>query len=133
MEGVAPAFHDGSATGDPAWLLEALAGSELGRRAERLAARVGVGGERDVSVLGARLDEPLGRLLVAWSVAAGAALVLEGQANATLATALWARPTVLALTTVELQGLAPDFPQLFKGKRSPLGRLRAVLVDAPSG
>ncbi len=131
VEGVAPAFHDRGTQGDPAWLVEALAGSELGHRAERLAARLGTGVERDICVLGTRLDDPLGRLLTAWSVAVGAALVLEGQENAALPTAFWARPTVLALSSLELETLVSDFPRLFKGRRSPLGRLRAVLVDEP--
>lgn len=62
------------------------------------------GGE--VTVLTRAPTTPAGRLLVAWSLLAGAALVLEPAAGARVPTAVWARPTLFLGNAAELATLA---------------------------
>lgn len=116
----------------PSW----LSGQRLEEAAQSLAAELGPGRRRDVTVLGAPLEEPLARLHLAWATLTGAALVLEPQRAALPATAVWARPTVLAGTAPELlrhrAAWEASLPRRRRGDRRarPLGRLRAWLLPA---
>ncbi len=97
---------------------------------------------RDVAVLAAPLAGPA-RLLLAWAVLAGAALVLEPEPAALAATAAWARPTVFlgdAAAAAALRARVPREALLARlGRRLglrrrpalPFGRLRALVVSGP--
>jgi hypothetical protein len=63
---------------------------------------------REVAVTTAILDRPCERLLVAWSLLTGSALVLEPDPAARVATAVWARPTLFAGSPAEAAVLARD-------------------------
>lgn len=94
---------------------------------------------RDVAVLAAPLAGPA-RLLLAWAVLTGAALVLEPDPAALAATAAWARPTVFlgdAAAVAALRARVPP-PSLLRRLLSrrrlfgrPFGRLRALVVAGP--
>lgn len=98
--------------------------------------------ERDIAVLGRSLGEGAGRLLAAWALTAGAAVVLEADPVQRLETVLWARPTVFAGSRVEVQALDGRLAAAearrssvrwwrARGRRArlSLGRLRAVLQE----
>lgn len=93
---------------------------------------------RDVAVLAAPLAGPA-RLLLAWAVLTGAALVLEPDPAVLAATAAWARPTVFlgdAAAVAALRARVPSPPflaRLLSRRRPPLpfGRLRALVVAGP--
>jgi hypothetical protein len=61
---------------------------------------------REIVVSARPLDDPGERLLLAWALRSGAAVVLEPRPGAHVATALWVRPTVFAGDVVELESLA---------------------------
>lgn len=89
-------------------------------------------GEREILVAGWPLQEWAGRLLAAWAVAAGAALVLEADPALRLGAVLWARPTVFHGTAGELAALrlrveAARRPRRWRRRPvPPLGRLRTL-------
>jgi hypothetical protein len=105
----------------------------------------------EVAVTTAALENPGERLLLAWSLLAGAALVLEPEPAARVATAVWARPTLFAGTAAEAAHLAREaeswqrewregwtarlLRRLRKapGKPSrPFGRLHTLVIDGPT-
>ncbi|HYL04684.1 MAG TPA: AMP-binding protein [Thermoanaerobaculia bacterium] len=96
--------------------------------------------DREILVAGWPLREWAGRLLAAWAVAAGAALVLEADPARRLGTVLWARPTVFHGGAAEgaalrLQIEARRQPHRWHGWRRlpapPLGRLRTLFQPEP--
>lgn len=93
--------------------------------------------EREILVAGWPLQEWAGRLLAAWAVAAGAALVLEADPALRLGAVLWARPTVFHGTAEELAALrlrVKTARRLRRWRRRqvpPLGRLRTLFQSAP--
>jgi hypothetical protein len=88
--------------------------------------------EREILVAGWPLQEWAGRLLAAWAVTAGAALVLEADPALRLGAVLWARPTVFHGTAEELAALrlrveAARRPRRWRRRPvPPLGRLRTL-------
>ncbi|HEX9668547.1 MAG TPA: hypothetical protein VGC93_03585 [Thermoanaerobaculia bacterium] len=72
---------------------------------------------REVVVLDAALRERADRVLLAWSVLGGAALLLEPEPAAVVPTALWARPTLFH----------GDSPRLAAFRRAAAGAPRAAL------
>jgi len=95
--------------------------------------------EREILVAGWPLQEWAGRLLTAWAVAAGAALVLEADPALRLGAVLWARPTVFHGTAAELAALrlrveAARRPRRWRRRPvPPLGRLRTLFQrEAPA-
>ena len=116
--------------------------SDLLAAARALEATLPPAPRRDVAVLAAPLAGPLAgpaRLLLAWAVLTGAALVLEPDPAALAATAAWARPTVFlgdAAAIAALRARVPPpsrFARLLSRRRSalPFGRLRALVVAGP--
>jgi hypothetical protein len=143
MESTIPAA---AAPGDPGVLVTGDAG-EWRRlsQPELLAAAAGVeramasvsghhadSREREILVAGWPLQEWAGRLLAAWAVAAGAALVLQADPALRLGAVLWARPTVFHGTAGELAALrlrvaAARRPGRWRRRQvPPLGRLRTL-------
>ncbi len=91
-------------------------------------------GGREIVVLGRSLGDAPGRLVAAWAVVAGAAMVLEADAERRLAAALWARPTVFCGSRAEILALGGRLGVTAGSRppargRLPLGRLRAVLQE----
>jgi hypothetical protein len=87
--------------------------------------------ERGILVAGWPLQEWAGRLLAAWAVAAGAALVLEADPALRLGAVLWARPTVFHGTAEELAALrlrveAARWPRWRRRPVPPFGRLHTL-------
>src|SRR6202521_1097347 len=150
VSGKVPAAPTGSIAGLAAGAAGMLvaAGSGAGRRlsqAELMAAvaqveraiaspagRRGDSRDRQILVAGGPLREWPGRLLAAWAVVAGAALVLETDPARRLGTVLWARPTVFHGTAAELAALRQQvetarWPRRWHRLRRlpapPLGRL----------
>jgi hypothetical protein len=105
-----------------------LAAAELAAAGAALAARAGGAGGREIALFARPLEDPLGRLLLAWSLAAGAALVLEPDGAAFAASAAWVRPTLLAGDGEDLRRLWRHPGAEGRGRRSPLGRLRSWLL-----
>ena len=93
--------------------------------------------EREILVAGWPLQEWAGRLLAAWAVAAGAALVLEADPALRLGAVLWARPTVFHGTAEELAALrlrveTARWPRRWRRRPvPPLGRLRTLFQREP--
>jgi hypothetical protein len=93
--------------------------------------------ERQILVAGWPLQEWAGRLLTAWAVAAGAALVLEANPALRLGAVLWARPTVFHGTAAELAALRLREEAARRPGRwrrlpvAPLGRLRTLFQRHP--
>jgi hypothetical protein len=111
--------------------------SDLLAAAERLSREIPSlpGGRRHVLVLGGFAGDPAERALLAWAVAAGAALLLEPDPMSYVPTAVWARPTVFAGTAADLVRLRAaaerdeaGFKIFGRRRRLPFGRLSAVLV-----
>ncbi len=107
--------------------------AELEGEARRVSQDLGVAPARDITVLAGSLELPLSRMALTWALAAGAVLVLEPDAQAGESVAAWARPTVLAATASELARWADMAAEGRGGKRSPLGRLRAWMVEQTGG
>jgi len=154
MPGLAAAPPTGSAavpTGDPGVLVTGDAGSWrrlsqselLAAAAEVESAIVSRSGrradsqEREILVAGWPLQEWAGRLLAAWAVADGAALVLEADPALRLGAVLWARPTVFHGTAEELAALrlrveTARWPRRRRRRPvPPLGRLRTLFQREP--
>jgi hypothetical protein len=91
--------------------------------------------EREILVAGWPLQEWAGRLLAAWAVAAGAALVLEADPALRLGAVLWARPTVFHGSAEELAALRLRVEAARPSRRRrpspPLGRLRILFQGEP--
>ncbi|HEV3459910.1 MAG TPA: AMP-binding protein [Thermoanaerobaculia bacterium] len=111
--------------------VEGATGSAAGPRGSR---------GREILVGGWPLREWAGRLLAAWAVTAGAALVLETDPSRRLGTVLWARPTVFhggaaETAALRLQVEAARRPHRWRGWRRlpspPLGRLRTLFQLQP--
>jgi hypothetical protein len=109
---------------------------EAARRVEEAIGGVGPGrrGGREIVVLGRSLGDAPGRLVAAWAVVAGAAVVLEADAERRLAAALWARPTVFCGSRSEILALGGRLGVTAGSRppargRLPLGRLRSVLQE----
>lgn len=84
---------------------------------------------REVLVLPADLPGPADRVLFAWSLLAGAALVLEPEPAALVPTAFWARPTVFhgdAARLAAFRRAAAGAP------RAALRRLHSLVVTGPA-
>ncbi|HEY6323852.1 MAG TPA: AMP-binding protein [Thermoanaerobaculia bacterium] len=154
MPGLAAPPPSGSAAvplGDPGVLVTGAAGSwRLLSQSELLAAAAEVESaiasrsgrhadsrNREILVAGWPLQEWAGRLLAAWAVAAGAALVFEADPAQRLGAVLWARPTVFHGTAEELAALrlrvgAARWPRRWRRRPvPPLGRLRALFQHEP--
>jgi hypothetical protein len=119
-----------------------------------VAAAIEPSDRREILVLGQPLGEPAARLLTAWAILAGAALVLDPDPQSRLGTVLWSRPTVIYGSATELamlrrsvaaasragllgraaarwrpgRGTAAARP---RARRLPLGRLRTLFQDGP--
>ena len=61
---------------------------------------------REIVVLARSLGDATGRLLAAWGLAVGAAIVLEAESARLVPSALWARPTVFCGHRAEVEELA---------------------------
>jgi hypothetical protein len=152
IPGLAAAPPTGSAvvpTGDPGVLVAGEAGSwrrlsqsELLAAAAEVERAIASGSgrradsqEREILVAGWPLQEWAGRLLVAWAVVAGAALVLEADPALRLGAVLWARPTVFHGTAEELAALRLRVETARRPRRRrpapPLGRLRTLFQREP--
>jgi hypothetical protein len=107
-----------------------IEGGALGAAARSLAEAIGPARRQEITVLAGCLEEPLARYLLAWATASGAAVVLEPDRRAYLATAAWARPTVLGGGAADLEAALARAEAGSTGRRSPFGRLRAWLVAA---
>lgn len=100
---------------------------------DRLLADLPPSGTRDILVLDRPPAESSGRMLLGWAAAIGAAVLLEPDSDRTAATVAWARPTVVAGSVADLTALGERLlvlgsPSRLGRRRSPLGRLRAVVV-----
>lgn len=104
----------------PAELL-AAAGAFAGRLA---AARPR---SREILVLPRPLHHSAGRLLAAWSLLAGAALVLEPDPGHLVRSAVWVRPTVFAGDVAEISALRAAVGES-RGRGLPLRRLHTLAV-----
>jgi hypothetical protein len=152
--GTAAAPAHGSAampSGDPGVLVTGDAGSwrrlsqsellsaaaEVERSIASLSGRHADSREREILVAGWPLEEWAGRLLAAWAVAAGAALVLQADPALRLGAVLWARPTVFHGTAEELAALRLRVAAARRRHRRrrrpvpPLGRLRTLFQSGP--
>lgn len=154
LPGLAAALPSGSAAlpiGDPAVLVASDAGSwrrlsqsellaaaaEVERAMAPRSGRRAASQEREILVAGWPLQEWGGRLLAAWAVAAGAALVLEADPALRLGAVLWARPTAFHGTAEELAALRLRMATARWPRRRhrppmpPLGRLRTLFQREP--
>jgi len=100
---------------------------------ERLLADLPPSGRRDILVLDRPPGEAVGRLLLGWAAAVGAAVLLEPERDRTASTVAWARPTVVAGSVADLTALGERLlvlaaPARLRRRRSPLGRLRAIVM-----
>jgi len=100
---------------------------------ERLLADLPPSGRRDILVLDRPPGEAAGRLLLGWAAAVGAAVLLEPERDRTASTVAWARPTVVAGSVADLTALGERLlvlaaPARLLRRRSPLGRLRAIVM-----
>lgn len=82
-------------------------------------------GGHEVTVAGHPFASPGQRLLVAWTLVTGGALVLEGQPGVRVSTASWARPTLFLGTAEELDRLRGTAESFRRGDLT--GRLRRRL------
>lgn len=114
-----------------------ISSEELAVAAERLEIPAMAAGRRDVMVLGGFAGSWPERLLLSWATVTGAALLFEPDTPSFVQTAVWARVTVFAGTAADLVLLRAaverdeaGFRIFGRKRRSPLGRLRAVVVTA---
>jgi hypothetical protein len=112
--------------------LEELSQEDLRRAAGEMQRLVSRGGEREILVTGGSLEDPAERRLMAWTLRAGAAVVLEDDPVSAAATAAWARPTVFfggaeALATLR-RGVESTSGWSWR-RRLPFGRLHTALVE----
>lgn len=158
-EGLPVVPAPGVAVRDPDGSMREVSSRELSAAArelgERIRGREGdpsedrrAGGTRprDIVVSARSLDDPEERLLLAWALRSGAAVVLEPRREDHVATARWVRPTVFAGDVGEVEALAraaesyrsPPLRRLGRRLRKwwgsklreprPLDRLRTVLL-----
>lgn len=99
---------------------------------ERIGAKIQASGKREIVVLGGPLEEAAERAMLSWATVTGAAVVLEPNPEARVATAAWVRPTVFHGTPVEIAGLRA-WAEKEKKKGLPFRRLRTILVTGPEG
>jgi hypothetical protein len=137
--GDAQARLAGGAPADPDWrqdpvgaALAELAKGWSGAATRGLLERLPPSGRRDILVLDRPPTEAGGSLLLGWSAAAGAAVVLEPDSERSASTIAWVRPTLVAGTAAELRGLGERLLLLgdaahLRRRRGPLGRLRALI------
>lgn len=119
-----------------AWLAKAPIVHPGGRRLAQVAWASGIRGRSrprpEVTILARPLSDPHAALLITWSLLTGAALVLEPDRRALVATTVWVRPTLFVGDDDELRRLAAEI-----GDRapSPLAGLGALLrrLLAPLG
>jgi hypothetical protein len=97
----------------------------------RTTPEVAVGSQREIVVAHRPWEDPDGRSLLAWAVAAGAA-ILFAPSESYVATAAWARPTLFQGTAAEIAALhqaaeayRPPWPRR-REKTLPFGRLHTV-------
>ncbi|HZF11342.1 MAG TPA: AMP-binding protein [Thermoanaerobaculia bacterium] len=90
---------------------------------------------REILVSCRPLSDPAERQLLAWAIWSGAALLLEPDRSAGVATAVWARPTLFHGTAAEIALLrqAALRRRRWRPKRLPFGRLHTLLVDGEPG
>ncbi len=139
LPGGAAGLGAGSAVpGGPAGPFEEVALTLVAAAADRFAARLAEArcpprarraARREILVLPRPLHHPGGRLLAAWALAAGAALVLEPEPKHLTATALWVRPTVFAGDPGEVAALRAALGER-RRRGLPLRRLHTVAVLA---
>jgi hypothetical protein len=141
--GDAGAARDSGGLGHWRWLSQAellLAAAEVESAIPAPSGRRADSPERQILVAGWPLQEWAGRLLAAWALAAGAALVVEADPARRLATVLWARPTVFHGTAAEVAALRVQVEAVRKPRRwqrfrrvpaPPLGRLRTLFQREP--
>lgn len=98
----------------------------------RPAPEVAIGNQREILVAHRPWEDPDGRSLLAWAVAAGAAILFAPHPESYVATAAWARPTLFQGTAAEIAALRqaaeayrPPWPRK-RGKGLPFGRLHTV-------
>lgn len=123
--------------------LQEIPTAELIEAAGELAARMATAPTAGNIWVSARpLDDPMERLLMAWALPTGAAVVLEPRPGSLVPTAAWARPTVFAGDAAEIDALVAaaetyrsPFPRrwLRRLRRSsapvpPFDRLRTVVL-----
>lgn len=89
-------------------------------------------GKREIVVLGGPLEDPFERAMLSWATVTGAAVVLEPNPEARVATAAWVRPTVFHGIPAEIAALRA-WVEKGKKKGLPFRRLRTVLVTGPEG
>ncbi len=118
--------------GQPHFLSAAQLAEDAGRLVDSV--REEKPSQRAITVHSAPLDRPAARQLLAWASYCGAALVIEPNQAAFVATVAWARPTVVAVgQNAEAAQLCQWAQRSTAGgrwrrKRRPFGRLRALLV-----
>ncbi len=106
-------------------------GEALGAEIERLGGPPP--GGREIALWNGPPDQAAARAFLAWATLRGAALVLEPDPYARIATALWARPTVFLGEAADLaalrQSLEDERPRRWfrRAPALPLKRLRAVV------
>jgi hypothetical protein len=112
-----------------------LAAGDLIAVAERIEALLPAGRRgREIVVSSRPLADPGERQLLAWATWTGAALLLEADRGASVATAVWARPTLFHGDARELALLRQAVPRsvlerLGRRPRRPFGRLHTILLD----
>ena len=109
-----------------------MGAAELVGMAERVGAEIQGSAKREIVVLGGPLDDPFERAMLSWATVTGAAVVLEPNPEARVATAAWVRPTVFHGTPAEIAALRA-WAEKEKRKKLPFRRLRTILVTGPEG
>jgi hypothetical protein len=93
---------------------------------------VATGSQREILVAHRPWEDPDGRSLLAWAVAARAAILFAPHPESYVASAAWARPTLFQGTATEIAALRqaaeayrPPWPRR-RGRGLPFGRLHTV-------
>ena len=102
-----------------------VSGRELMAAARQLDARVPVTAKRPVACAAPDLAVSVSQLVQTWTLARGAAWVLEPHPEAFVATVLWARPSIVFTTAAGLRQLASSFEHRRHRRHS---RVEAAIV-----
>lgn len=122
-----------------------LSGEDLAAWAGRIGERIGLsaGLEREILILGGSLAGWAERGMLAWATIAGAVVLLEGDPEARIPSAAWARVTLFHGTARELGQLRQIVEEDRRGRwtgrllgrkdrpRLPFGRLRTLVLAGP--